>query len=240
MVDGAFNINSTDENAWAAVLAGLRGAEFDVTGGKAPGAAETAFPRFRNPTGTANDIWDGFRALNDSQIRALAKNLVAEVKKRGPFLSLGEFVNRRIENTALGYRGANQAAIDATDINASAKLQKFDPKFYPREAVRQIDAFTGVGTPGFLTQADVLQSLAPVITPRSDTFTIRSYGEAKSKTGQVIATAMCEAVVQRVPAFVDPSAAADSAVADLNAVNQKFGRRFDVVSYRIVPSTELD
>ena len=85
----------------------------------------------------------------------------------------------------------------------------------------------------------MLQSLAPVITCRSDTFTIRGYGEAKDAGGKVIARAWCEAVVQRMPDFVDPTNAADTAIASLSPVNQTFGRRFEIISFRRVPSAEL-
>ena len=98
---------------------------------------------------------------------------------------------------------------------------------------------SGVGIPGYLTQADVLQSLAPVITARSDTFTVRGYGEAKDSNGDVVARAWCEAVVQRVPEFVDPTTPAESAIASATLVNQTFGRRFEIVSFRRLHRDEL-
>ncbi|NNM31144.1 MAG: hypothetical protein HKO57_16625, partial [Akkermansiaceae bacterium] len=90
MVDGAFNVNSTSVDAWTAVLSGLRGATFDVEGNPVDVGEVTPFPRFRDPMGTANDKWQGYRTLTDEQVRALATELVEEVRARGPFLSLGE------------------------------------------------------------------------------------------------------------------------------------------------------
>ncbi len=53
------------------------------------------------------------------------------------------------------------------------------------------------GTPAYISQADILQPLAPIINARSDTFVIRTYGEALAKDGTtVLAKAWCEAVVR--------------------------------------------
>ncbi len=113
------------------------------------GNARTPFPRFSMPlgpcadqTGREEDYWRGFRALTDAQIDALAEEIVKEVKRRGPFLSLGEFVNRRVALRGAGptdwfaaqagraassstisdekpeTRGALQSAIDRTNVNA--------------------------------------------------------------------------------------------------------------------------
>lgn len=239
MVDGAFNINSTDEEAWVAVLSGLRGQRFETDGLTAGSSNKASYPRFRSPTGAEDDNWNGYRSLDDTQIRTLARNIVTQVERRGPFLSLAEFVNRRIETTDLGRSGAIQSAIDASGFNTSANQSNFATTYYPNDAKSHIVANTGVGIPGYLSQADVLQSLAPVITCRSDTFTIRGYGETKNSKGEVTARAWCEAVVQRVPDFVDPDDESHSAIADLSLVNQTFGRRFEIVSFRQIPRAEM-
>ena len=239
MLDGAFNINSTDIEAWTSQLTALRGESFTVENGSAPAKTVTAFPRFRHPSGNPDDNWNGFRALGDAQVRTLAENLVKEIRLRGPFLSLAEFVNRRIEDSELGKSGAIQAAIDTGKLNEQAKQSPFTTDKYPTESQSNIIKDTGVGIPGYLTQADVLQPLAPVITCRSDTFTIRGYGESKDATGKVIARSWCEAVVQRMPAFVDPTNAAETAIASLSPVNKTFGRRFEIISFRQLPIAEL-
>ena len=241
MVDGAFNINSTDVAAWTAVLAGIRGQPFAIQDGVAAAPQNrTAFPRFRHPSGVANEVWDTFRSLEDSQVRTLAEEIVKEVRLRGPFQSLAEFVNRRVADTELGSFGAIQAAINSSGLNEGDVLQDdFDASTFPGDAQGHIITKTGVGLPGYLTQADVLQSLAPVITCRSDTFIVRGYGEAKDANGRVIARARCEAVVQRMPEFVDSTVAATTAIADAGIVNQKFGRRFEIVSYRRVSNSEI-
>ncbi|MCX6874380.1 MAG: hypothetical protein NTW21_11335 [Verrucomicrobia bacterium] len=238
MVEGGFNINSTHEEAWAAVLASLRGAK--------PAAAETtAQSRFRHiltaaPTNmTANDPWSGFRTLTDAEVKLLAKNLVAEIKLRGPFLSLGEFVNRRVTNDkAMGLAGAIQTAIDKSNLNRKFSYTPFIPDQYPNpENLPTANRNTGTNTPGWLSQADVLHALAPFITPRSDTFIVRSVGEATDAAGKVIATVFLEALVQRVPDWLDPVDDNSTAVSDLKSkVNRVFGRRFLILSVREIPS----
>lgn len=245
-VDGAFNINSTSEKAWIAFLSGMRDRDFKVLDKNglvvgAPSGGKTAFPRFHDPIGTDTDSWMGFRSLSDSQVEQLAREIVLQVKSRGPFLSLAEFVNRRVDNTALGLKGAIQTAIDNSGLNTGVLYDTFDPSpAYPSKGRSNINpANTGVGIPGYLTQADVLQSIAPVMTARSDTFTIRSFGEAKDPSGKVLAAVWCEAVVQRVPEFVDETNPSHASLAELNQTNQVFGRKFSIISFRYLANNEV-
>lgn len=233
MFEGGFNINSTSEEAWTAVLSSLRGAK-PASGNK------TAQSRFRHiltgaPANMAeDDPWSGFRTLSDSDVKLLAKNIVEEIKLRGPFLSLGEFVNRRVSaERAMNVSGAIQSAIDKSGFNKKYSYASFDTKVYPNPENLPAPN-TGTNTPGWLTQADVLHGLAPCMTARSDTFIVRSMGEARSPDGNtVLATVRLEAVVQRVPDWVDPVDDAALPVAELTSpANKNFGRRFQVVSIR--------
>ncbi|MEI7910364.1 MAG: hypothetical protein WCK77_12065 [Verrucomicrobiota bacterium] len=234
MVEGGFNINSTSEPAWTAVLASLRGA--------APAAAErTPASRFRyiltgDPVKMKeNDPWCGFRSLSDVELKLLAKNLVEEIKLRGPFLSLGEFVNRRVvTDRTMGLAGAIQTAIDKSNLNRNFAYSPFSPDQYPNpENIPSTYRNTGPNTPGWLTQADVLNGLAPFIAPRSDTFIVRALGQATDAAGKVTASVYLEAVVQRVPDWLDPTDDNSTAIADLKSIpNKTFGRRFKLISVR--------
>jgi hypothetical protein len=236
LVEGGFNINSTSVEAWTAVLASLRGIE--------PAAGDkTAQSRFRHIlTGAPaamgeNDPWSGFRTLTDSELEQLATSLVAEIKVRGPFLSLGEFVNRRVTtDRSLGLAGALQSAIDKSKLNQKFSYAKFATTAYPNPE-NIANPNTGTNTPGWLSQADLLNGLAPFITPRSDTFVIRSMGEAKDAEGKVLARVRLEAVVQRVPDWVDPQDEPEAVVTNLKStVNKTFGRRFEIVSVKEIAS----
>lgn len=115
----------------------------------------------------------------------------------------------------------------------SDRLMLTDAKYRPEQG------FRSTGIPGWLTQADVLQVIGPVISARSDTFRIRSYGEALDAAGNTVARAWCEAIVQRTPEFVDATNSPETRPANLNTTNAKFGRRFAVVSFRWLHPDEI-
>lgn len=243
LVDGSFNVNSTNVKAWAAVLASLRGQNLQANYGSGsahnPGN-NTPVVRLTEPMGSADDNWNGFRELSDSDIEKLAESIVEEVRERGPFQSLAEFVNRRMESGDMGRRGALQAAIEKAQLNSGAGVESWTSgRGYPEENnISTKD--TGVAIPGWITQADILTPLAPFISVRSDTFTIRAYGDARDASGNVVARAYCEAVVQRVPNFVDPIDKAIAPIQDLSEINATFGRKFEIVSIREIAQKETD
>lgn len=112
------------------------------------------------------------------------------------------------------------------------------PTSIPHE--EHMDGPMAFGVPGFLMPADVLARLGPVLSTRSDTFTIRAFGEVVSPlTGRSTNAAWCEMVVQRLPVFVDPSDAADADMDTLSSVNERFGRRFEIVSFRWLNKDEI-
>ena len=85
-----------------------------------------------------------------------------------------------------------------------------------------------------------MMALAPVATVRGDTFKIRAYGEATSTDGNTVtASAWCEAVIQRLPEFVDPTNVPETAIASATNINQTFGRRFNIVSFRWLSKEEI-
>lgn len=267
-VHGPFNVNSTSVDAWAAVLSSMRDRAVTAWANRSTNnAMSTPFPRMGFPlAGSAESgqnvgfniagqtRWAGFRALDDLRIRDLAEAIVEEIQLRGqvdmaPSLTLGEFVNRRPGTGIHSQSGILQAAIDRSGVNE--EFHRLDSKLIDGSQIHRLrsvgtinhDAltgYTGEGSPPILSQGDLMMSLAPIATVRGDTFKIRSYGEARSRDGsKVTARAWCEAVVQRVPNFVDAGDAPDTAEAALKPANQRFGRRFEVVSFRWLGEDEI-
>lgn len=253
LADGAFNINSTSLEAWEVFLSGTKGLPFRRMNelGQITGFEEVEgvrYPRVQTIFGEPweqspnNDYWIGFRSLTRNEIRVLAEMIVSLIRERGPFYNLSEFVNRRLENSDAGRSAVLQTALDRT-VN-SGLPGSFES---PADGFSQIssDSTQGAGFPGQLLQGDILQALAPYMQTRSDTFTIRSYGEVRGAAGnQPTSRVWYEMIVQRVP---DPVVAPDLASAsgfDLRAEManpaSRFGRQFRVVSFRWMSGIEDD
>jgi Tfp pilus assembly protein PilX len=124
-------------------------------------------------------------------------------------------------------------------------LPNLDP-LYGNSAPPGPQGRTSTGAPGWLLQGDVLQAIGPTLSARSDTFVIRTYGEVvnPADSTQTQAGAWCEAVVQRLPVYADSSmpeetnlATAPSSTA--KTINQAFGRRYKIISFRWLTSGDI-
>jgi hypothetical protein len=272
-VEGMFNINSTSVEAWKAILLNLSNAQvpYASVGTSAPDDWETALATTSDAPVTRTTVVDDpdtsansaavFVSMTEEQVEALAKEIVTQVKLRGPFLSLAEFVNRRLDtDKELAYAGAIESALIALSELGSASENPYATiqADFPRQAVLPSDAsdiyefeeaavgnhngdsgYVAYGTPGWPRQADLLRPLAPIISARDDTFLIRAYGSSKDPiTGEIQASAWCEAIVQRKADFVDPSNVSTD-YTNLSDVNQVFGRRFEIVSFRWLSFDEI-
>lgn len=326
-VAGAFNVNSTSVRAWTAFLSAQRNLKVNSALGGSDSSGtpflRNLYPQQGKVQGSVinasfdKNTWGGYRSLTDAEIAQLATAIVAEVRRRGPFLSLADFVNRRLrpvgfdsaQNWKLGdltkaaytdpaNMGTLQAAVDSAipdgaasapdnvdslnlranfaankkplrsspnnltyngDVNllqrdnAADFVDAFDTDskcYHPRGEARV--AHRSAGAPGYLMQSDILQQLAPAMTARSDTFTIRAYGQATDTSGgRVLAEAWCEMVVQRMPDPVVPET--DSAAAGVNpksnyTINASgvrtyqrvdLGRRFRILQVRWLRPDEV-
>lgn len=277
MIDGGFNVNSTSVEAWAAVLQGLAKRKLVagkdnrlsfVEEGKSDN--QVLFSRFMLSTtdksvdglggysmmqgstsfrdGGLTSAWGEVRMLEAESIRKLAEEMVEQVRKRGPFLSMSDFINRRLEQGENGLKGALQAAIDATDINRDfndVKVPEARGNMFRNPAAGMGSLHTAA--PGYLIQSDVLASLGNILTVRDDTFTVRSYGCVRNPNKAILAQAWCEAVVQRTMNYVDPSN--DPQDVDYNPdgtkgegltnTNKVMGRQFRIVSFKWLDNWDI-
>lgn len=285
IIDGSFNVNSTSVEAWHALFAGIgeRIIHYRTDHGSLapvaiPADAKIAISRFETPnsdkevTNPANGVmrddgnatWSGVRFLTDAQIRLLAEKCVEQVKRRGPFLSFSEFINRRLSNDEMGVMGALQSAIDYDDAKPDPASINYRYKSSDGLMIKGSDlgnhefqtpeAAVGsrlAGTPGYVIQSDLLKPIAATLTVRDDTFRIRSYGESLDAGGKVQARAWCEAIVQRMPEYYDTSNAPEvpARIQDsggnfvdnpsFTEQNRVFGRKFLITSFRWLNADEV-
>ena len=270
LIRGAFNINSTSIAAWKAMLGSPDQINWDFpTASPASNAFATTTLRnafFRTPAGAKEVNWMvmtnslpavaasaklvGYsnqhrnslvgRQLSDLEVDRLATQIVAQIKSRGkPFLSLYELIGTNyirsnkgdVPSASAWDQGFLEFAINTTtsDINQGKGLNG--------------DYMTGgSGSYGAdcVTQADILAKIAPYIAARSDTFTIRAYGDSQNPITSVVqGRAWCEATVQRLPDLVSDPAADVVTVADPPIASNPFGRRFKIISFRWLTTTDL-
>ena len=164
----------------------------------------------------------GSISLSDAQLAALASAIAPRMRQEFPPCKTASTPFVSLRNLALS--GLLQAALDATTIN-SGKVVGLNPDY--------------------ISPNDLLALLAPVLTTRSDTFVIRAYGEVQNPARSTSANpviegcAWCEAMVQRLPDYVDATQDPTTAWSGLNPTNGRFGRRFQVIAFRWLSPDDL-
>jgi hypothetical protein len=266
-VEGMFNVNSTSVKAWRALLGHARKQKVPYltpSGAALSGEADHAFSRLAvagdteaKSIGSAGAFsacaqFAGYRQLDNATLDRLAEEIVKQVRARGPFLSLAEFVNRQLSAGDLALAGTIQSALNtlAKDpainpyavIESGSKAATATPPAsdstgysFPEAAV----GYNAYGLPGWTRQADVLRPIAPILTARDDTFTIRAYGDVRDASGKITARATCEAVIRRTRDYVDPADAPEITALPTAAANLLFGRRLDIISFRWLTNAEI-
>ena len=293
----AFNVNSTSVPAWTAFLTSTLKLKREMQDGSILSSDKALYSRTKYPVDIAaatrlapknEDAWLGMRALNASEINELAVAIVAEVKTRGPFISLADFVNRRLtddndESSSMGaldraiyqsglnqkfYNDATYATssedrgTDTASVDNNHRLFK-ESYIYDVNGERKTSQapIKSWGLPSFMMQSDLLEPLAPCLTVRGDTFTIRAYGEARRK-GKIVSTAYIEALVERSPHYIEhqdinnnqedltKNVPTDSllmkdpmtgkiTMGNLTNINKKLGRRYQIKSFRWLNEDEI-
>ncbi len=243
VVSGAFNVNSTSEAAWKSFLAGNDGRLLNGSPLENP-----FFRLFENRSNPPGNPWVGLSEVEDARLDAFAEAIVRQVKERGPFRSMADFVNRRLiaeadDSLGHGLHGALQAAIEEADLNAvgignaapgvAASALEVDLDNLEFAEPEHMAGTTIAGIPGLITQADLLTALGPLMTARDDTFVIRATGVSEGLAGNGRVEAHCEVTVQRIYEYVDPIDAVTLTPGELSSqVNRDFGRRYEIVAFR--------
>ncbi|BDS07100.1 hypothetical protein NT6N_21400 [Oceaniferula spumae] len=285
---GAFNVNSTSVEAWRYMLSSLRNLQRKAADGNvAPTSGSSPFSGIHFPgiatgdkanSNSAEQIFSGYRALSDAEIETLAEEIVKQVRLRGPFLSLSDFINRRLLDINVSSRpslsskegsavmSAMEAAIELSGINDSLHTKKGNEKDTTDDALptqqfkhwgdqRLAPEWKASGMPGYLSQGAILSAIGSSLTTRGDTFVIRAYGESRAADDTVLARAWCEAVVQRIPDYInssdDPmepllvSASTDPSSSELefntkiSESSREYGRRFVIKHFRWLNENEI-
>ena len=169
---------------------------------------------------------------------------------------------------AFGLMGVIQAAIDNSSINRLSAFKSgavdgdwitlgsqspepldnpmfadggkdFSSLSNPNSPSRSAYGNRSTAIPGWITQADILQTIGPALSARSDTFRIRVMGQSPENSGKGTRLFL-EAVVQRRAEYVDElSNDATVAYEGLSPVNQLFGRKFRIISVKEISADQI-
>jgi len=179
-------------------------------------------------------------AQRDSLAAAIVANIIVKQKDSGPFRTMEQFL---APSNAPQFGGTNlyagkslleDAIAKATPaINVSTSLPAVSGAITTAEAI-------DTNSSSYLTQADIMTTLAPFVAPRSDTFLVRAYGETVNPvSNSTEGRAWCEALVQRLPEFFDSTQDPELDFSSLNTNNGLFGRKFKIISFRWLNSSDL-
>ncbi|MDF3128628.1 hypothetical protein P0Y35_05420 [Kiritimatiellaeota bacterium B1221] len=146
---GALNVNSTSVEAWKALLTSFRGLKLDsgteenpdetvpVTRTLTPindpvtfdfSSVDDADIGAESSQKDYSQLLSGFRYLDDDMIQALAERIVDEVRLRGPFYSMSDFVNRRLAPPAGSHQPGSEWYTARTDGTGSTWMAtSYDP-----------------------------------------------------------------------------------------------------------------
>lgn len=245
LIHGAFNINSKIPEAWEAILSSNFIDSFEYnkieieTGIPSTQTAsktlKNAFTRYAhsahetlhapNPPIQVTDsdgvservaqtqhYRRGIRSLDSEQIKTLAGSIAQKISNRNrPFFSLSEFLGKQSDKS----KSIMEEALDS--------IQEWEDRDYLSSS--------------YLTQADILTSLGPYLTARNDTFKICTTGTVRNQqTGKVMARAICEAIIQKIPDTLDNF----SHTVPLDT-EERFNypiRRFQMISFRWLNNIE--
>ncbi|MCC5021470.1 MAG: hypothetical protein J6386_01030 [Candidatus Synoicihabitans palmerolidicus] len=254
MVSRSFNLNSTNPEAWRAVLLGLGTGglnyAFDYTvhdddsGDVVSVSTQTINRTIARFSQSAGKMWEvspdknnylaplrqyrrGVRGLTVAQVAGLAVEIATNVRRRGAAAGPFRSVEEFLETDA--------SVPDSERINWD--------QYFPDSPMKMDRA-----APSDVTSADLMTGLAPLVNVRSDTFVIRAYGEVLYPVtpddflnSAPVAKAWLEAVAQRFPEGVDVADFTRVEVTEWTQMvaDPRWGRRLRILSLRWLDEDEL-
>ena len=172
--------------------------------------------------------------MTDDQLTEIAESIVNQLSTKGtPFISIEEFLADPSNGRGVLEQAIRAAMFVDLDGDGDGDVQQWDRSWETTGDVAfdtdriDIDHFS----PGFLTQADIMTAIGPMLSARSDTFKIRARCQTLSpfNSDEVISDATIEAVVQRVPDPVDPD----------EDIQDSINRKFEIMSVRWLTEDEI-
>jgi hypothetical protein len=228
LIDGVFNVNTYSSSTWQCVLSSVKNANDCVV-----------FPRFYS-----RRMIDKTPAFDTRHMELLSTRLSTLIRGRmQPFACIGEFVNRTIHQDAIHCTkaGVLQMAIDESHINAarehrliglSKNLSIYDDSL--------AGGYLEENLPSVVNQGDILQTTSHFLCTRGDTFLIRAFGDHVDNRGKLLQRTYCEAIVQRMPEYVnDTENSPTDSEEKLSGINKKFGRRYKIILFRWLDQDEI-
>jgi hypothetical protein len=238
---GAFNVNSTNVAAWAAVLRSVRfpAAAFNYL--DADGATGTAAETGETPATAQSGDAQFFRFSQSAQ----------ETYKAEPGFAAGAG-NTSAANTHLFRQGMITLDADKVTALAAQIVALVRARHAASGPFRSLAEFLSP-SPEFLDAAggqisllekaiaDAAINVDAAGNPIEFSSQFLTHGEAVNPaTGATEGRAWAEATVQRTPEYFDPADDATVAPADLTSeANKTYGRRFKVVSFRWLTRADL-
>lgn len=286
MVEGAFNVNSTSYEAWRAFLGGMLGVKKKTLAeGEYPKETSADAPEefFMPNPGNLNTALAPYpsekefgyrdaaagRNISEAEIDELAREIVAEVKRRAPFFSIADFVNRRLMKASeakdedAAYKslmGTMAAAIaraaenynreKATVFNSDYRFSKQKP-----EALDDLLSFMSENTRDFVEQSAMApdgksfrrvaglpgaQLLQSQLLAGIGPFiTVRGDTFTIRAFGEYVNPVSGESYKAYCEALVQRGSETVDPDDDIVAPAGEFGRKFKVVSFRWLTPAEL-
>ncbi|MCC5843455.1 MAG: hypothetical protein JJU05_04310 [Verrucomicrobia bacterium] len=246
-VQHGFNLNSLNVRAWESLFRAHRLSDWTFAEGQMD--LDAVFFRFPGSAQNAEEVYyeqelrnldeEGIRQMafrqpfrglltegGVNEPRLLAERLVARLRARSrPLFSVQEFVDEGI-------------LADLLDPDKPGAVSSINQVFADYKQA-----------PIYLSQADIMEALAPLATVRGDTFVVRGYGQSGPSPDSRGARAYCEVIVQRIPTPMEVPAGLETLEDfrnikrtqwhNLSAAGHPFGRRFKVIGFRWLSEDEI-